>query len=366
MKQNQEHSTLFTKRTYDGKPPRKNKSFPLRIAAYLAAIVVLAGGTFLMSRMLPDQNTAAESENLLKTPILQLKPQDVKSISVKGAENFTLLCQPQTQTTESGSKTEYIWQLEGVAAELLNLSVTESYANGLLHIDALRTMTGTNGDYGFPSDGAGITILMQNGTTHTLQFGAESMDAIGNYLLLDGSTVYVVESSVAEKTATVPADFADLTIINALPAEEYTEYVTDNAITGFDRLTLTKKGSPAVVITAKKTNNAFEYGMESPKSTSVSTESMQPVLSILQSGLTADGLYSYTITSPQTPGRILNYEEFKAAAAYTALLKLGNTEIELAISEEVNGNYTLVCKGKNAAYRIAAARLADLIDLAKA
>ncbi|MBQ7288624.1 MAG: DUF4340 domain-containing protein [Clostridia bacterium] len=358
MKENQENSTIFVKRTYD-KPPRKAKKTGLRILIYLLAACLLAAGIYFVSTLLPDKKDHTPSGSLPTTQVLYLKAEDVQSISVKNTASFTL-----SYTAENGNDSQYIWKLEGVDPEVTDASLLQSYAEALLSIEALRTMTGTEGDYGFLNDGSGITITLTDGTKHTLQFGAESMDGIGNYMLVDNHTVYVVDSSLAEQAAATPSEFANLTVLKALSTEDYAEYVTDSTITGFDRFEITKKGSDTVVITAKRADDAFVYGIESPKSATVAAKDMQPLLSLLQSGLTADGLYSYGICDPENTGRTITYEQFKATAAYTFYIKLGDCEIELAVSSaDDDGNRALVCKGKNATYQISETTIQEWVTL---
>lgn len=365
MSENQENSTIFTKREYNGKPPGRKRT-AWRIVLYLLAACVLAGGVYIVLSLLPDPDTESVSESPLRTEVLRLQPEDVASITVQSETPFTLHAVIEETDAQSGSETEVTWQLQGADTAVLDLSSTESYAESLLAIDALRTMTGTEGDYGFPEDGAGITIQMRDGTSHTLQFGDLSLDQIGNYMLLDDTTVYVVDTSLADQMETTPTSFASRAVIESLSTETYAEYVIDGAIAGFDRLELTQKGGATTVITAKKVEDAFEYGMESPQSAAVAEEDIEPVLSILQTGLTADGLYGYGIVDPDDPGRTMTEAEFFAAAEYTVVLRLGDTQFELALSgKNADGNYALVCKGKNATYQVSASAVEEWTALAQ-
>lgn len=361
MKNTEENSTIFTKREYTQKSPGRKRT-GLRITLYLLAACILAGSIFLVQTLLPDPDTQNASSDLLSTEILHLAPEDVASISLQSETPFTL--NAQVKDTETSGNTEIIWQLPDIDSDVLDLSATKSYAERFLSIHALRTMTGTNGDYGFSEDGTGVTINMQNGTTHTLQFGDPSLDEIGNYMLLDNTTVYVVDSNLAEQMQTAPTDFADLSIQAALSTEDYAEYVTDGTLTGFDRLEITQKGKPATVITAKKVDGAFQYGIEQPKSAALTKENVQPILTLLQSGLTADAVYHYGIAAPAAPQRTMTYEEFAKKAEYTLVLRLGDTRIDLALTAaDENGSHALVCKGKNATYRLSAATVSKWTDL---
>lgn len=353
MSETPQNSTLFVKRQYDDKPPKKKRTW-LRIVIYLLVACLLAGGIWAVVSLLPDKDTDAESDSLLFTEALSLNAADVKSITVQNEAPFTLLAVTKTD----GGKTSTEWKLDGADENVTDLSAIKTFAENFISIQSLRTMTGTAGDYGFPEDGSGVVIEMLNGTKHTLQFGTESMDAIGNYMILDDSTVFVVDTAVAMQSTYSASDFAVMDVVTGLSTEDYSEYVTGSAITGFDRLEITLKGKPTTVITAKKIDSAFTYNIESPKSADLTLDDVQPVLSILQNGLTADSLYCYGIADG------LTYEQFKEKAYATVSLRLGSTEIELCLSQKADNNYRLVCKGKNATYLFSEASLSSILDLA--
>lgn len=365
MTENNENSTIFTKREYSGKPPRR-KRIGVRIAIYLLAACLLAAGVYAATTFLPDKDTNTESESLLNTEILALKPEDVESIIVQNETPFTLNAVAAEPTAQADAEPAVTWQVQGADTAVLNLTSTKSFAESLLTISALRTMTGTDGDYGFPTDGTGITIKMRNGTSHTLCFGEASMDGMGSYMLLDDVNVYVVSASLAEQIEAEPTGFANCTVINALSTEDYPEYVIKDTIAGFDRLEITKKGGATTIITAKKVNDAFEYGMESPISEAVKSDDIDPILSALRSGIKTDEIYGFGILNLNDSAATMTEEEFFAAAEYTLRLKLGETQFELALSgKNTDGNYALVCKGKNATYKLDAATAESWIALAK-
>lgn len=325
MSEHQETSTIFTKREYSNKPPNRKRT-AWRILLYLAAACVLAGGVYAVYAFLPDRGADAASSDALRTRILHLQPEDVESIAVQNTTPFTLLGVVTDTAAQSDGADKVTWQLAGADDAVVDLSATKSYAESLLSIEALRTMTGTNGDYGFPEDSSGITIRMRDGTAHTLQFGDPSLDQIGHYMLLDSTTVYVVDSTLAEQLQATPESFGNREVIEAFSTEDYAEYVSNGAIAGFDRLEILQKDLPPTVITARKVGDTFEYAMENPKNAAVSAEDMQPLLSILQNGLKADGLYGYGIIDPQNANRAATWEAFAAAAEYTVRLKLGDTQ----------------------------------------
>ncbi len=203
MSETPENSTLFVKRQYDDKPPKKKRTW-LRMLIYLLVACLLAGGIWAVVSLLPDKDTDTASDSLLFTEALSLNAADVKSITVKNETTFTLLAVTKTDGDETATE----WKLDGADENTTDPSAIKTFAENFISIQSLRTMTGTAGDYGFPEDDSGVVIEMLNGTKHTLQFGAESMDAIGNYMLLDDSTVFVVDTAIAMQSTYTTSAFA--------------------------------------------------------------------------------------------------------------------------------------------------------------
>lgn len=352
-----ENSTLFVKHEYEKKPPKKRGSSVLKLAVCIAVAVVLALSSYAVVRFLPEKAENSSSTDQLRTIVFEAEEKNILSVNINNAAPFSVVPREEIDRKDDGTQTiHYVWRVDGLDEALIDTAAAADFISSFCLIDSMREMADKNGNYGLTRDT--IVLKMRDGTDHTFRFGEKSVDGIGRYMSIDDDKVYVVEDHLAEKVEYKAEDLAELCIAEPISKEDNPDYVADNAIKGFDSVAISVKGKKTVTLTAEKTDDGFVYRMTTPKTADVAAEKIEPLLTVLQSGLEADGIYGYGIF--KNNGETVSYERFCADADCVVTLKLESTEITLAINKR-DDDYAVVRNGKNATYMISSDTAAQFL-----
>ncbi len=349
-------STIFQKHVYETKKPVKNGNIKRLIICAVALVIcgAIVGSIFLTKSLLPDDTASATSSVPEESTIPVIKLKDIvkdSTVKVDGKDatvdtniesvyfinnfdEFTVKnyftevekkekattsstsSTASTASTSSTAKTEYThdtnWYVDGLDRDLTVSSAIYDAVKKCLTINAVREMPNSFSSveeyhkyYGMKDKlTAGVVVRFNDGTDMlTISLG----QAVGTgdvfYVLTTLSdTVYAITTEYADYFFCSTKEFADPTVITPI---EYSEdkkfYFNENKeLARFDSIKITGEVFGNKTYTFGLATGAsadyMPYKMTAPYTRPASSEFIGKILKIVNDGLEASVLYSYSVT----------------------------------------------------------------------
>lgn len=349
-------STIFQKHVYETKQPTKNGNMKRLIICIVALVIcgAVIGSIFLTKSLIPKDTASANSSALEESTIPVIKLKDiVKDATLKldgkdatvdtniesvyfvnGYEEFTAKtyftevekkektadtasATSSAASTSSGeTKKEYShdtgWYVEGIDRELTVSDAIYEAVKGCLTINAVREMPNNFSSveeyhkyYGMTDKlTAGVVVKFNDGTEQlTISLGQAVGTGDMNYVLTTLSdTVYAISAEYADKFFCSTKEFADPTMIEPIGySEERKFYFNENKkLARFDSIKISGEVFGGKTYTFGLATGAsadyMPYKMTAPYVRPASDEFIGKILNIVNDGLNASVLYSYSVT----------------------------------------------------------------------
>ena len=336
-------STIFVKHVYNTKKPAKNGGVKRVIICSVAAVLCAAivGGVFLVKKLIPDGSDSSVSSISEDSSFIVLKMADIvkpstvtvdgkqvevdtniESVSfVNGFEDFTCLpyfVESEKDDSESSStdKKSYLydtkWYVDGIDRNLTVSGAIYEKIKDCLTIRAFREMENTFATveeyheyYGMKDKlNAGCVVKFNDGTeTLTISIGSVLATGEAYYFMTSLSdTVYVIESSYAERFACSTKEFADPTVVPPIVRNDSNKdyYNKNDKLARFDTIKLYGDAFGGKTYEFKMATGAsadyMPYRMSVPYDRPANNVFISKILAFADDGLKASVLYSYSVT----------------------------------------------------------------------
>jgi len=325
----------------------KKKKFLPKVIALFLVVLILAGSTFAVIKLIPEKEDETSSTPVMEEiEVLSLKSDELKSISILNNNgSFELYSEAEKSSTTSDSEgnTQTVnWYIKNYKKEILSTSSVGNIAFGVASISASREVTElTLANCGLDNPKIKATITSNDGKTTTVLLGNESPDKSGYYLKLkDSDKIYVVDSSLKDTLDFTPVSLADTNILPAFPLENIssTYKKDDGTLASFDSLTLSGKNfSEPLVINYVHNENLSEfatYKIVSP--TRRVAENIDGIMQIFSSGVSVTGAYALD-TSAKTLSN-LGFDE----PDFEAKMEIENQTHYFKFKLQSDGSYAAV------------------------
>ncbi len=343
-------STIFQKHIYDTKKPVKNGNMKRLIICIVALVIcgAVVGSIFLTKSLLPKDTASTTSSAPEESTIPVIKLKDiVKDSTVKvdgkdatvdtnidsvyfinGLDEFTVknyftktpeketASSSASSTTSSAQKEQYThdtnWYVEGIDRELTVSSTIYDAVKNCLTINAVREMPNNFSSveeyhkyYGMKEKlTAGVVVRFNDGTDMlTISLGQSVGTGDVFYVLTTLSdTVYAISTEYADHFFCSTKEFAEPTVIKPI---EYSEdkkfYFNENKqLARFDSIKISGEVFGGKTYTFSLATGAsadyIPYKMTSPYVRPASDEFIGKILNMINEGLEASALYSYSVT----------------------------------------------------------------------
>ncbi len=357
----QEESTIFGAspvKDENRKSPKKNKMLKTALSAFLA-LAILVGGTVAVIKLIPEKTDEDTTPQTEQTTIFAYKDTDVETVTVERTSGTVVYTSALVETeTESESSTAAVWSINGVDSALIDASALSSHMESLITINATREIVMENGaDYGFSSPLYKLSLKLRDGGEKQLLLGNKTPSASGFYAkTLDENKIYLVSTEFAELLDSKNEEFSVTSIISAHKSTAKTEkYFSDDKLTFFDTLTLTRKGEKTVSFISsfdEDTNQMLPYTMTSPINRSADTNAVEGLVKLVSGGLNATSAYAFNPSAKDLQLYGLT------APDLVFELKYGSNTVKFSATKQADGDYAVMTpENSKIIFKVAASNL---------
>lgn len=296
----EEFSTIFAAPQEHNDRKVKKGGMWKKVLAAILAVAILAGGTIAVIKLIPvlDDGSSTSSNTLMA---VQLTSDDLESVTINYKNNTLKLSSAVEESTSSSDedKSAIVWKLEGYDASLIDSVTVSQTATDLASIAALREMDNADADYGFDTPKATAQIEGRGEVAdYTITIGDTSPDESGVYIKISGKeAVYLVAESEISCLYEDALYYAINTTLGGIENKEaISSYFTNDAISAFDKITLTGKNYPQSVTIEKLDDGSLvsqyvNYYISSPVRRPA--DNVSEILSSVGGGIGTVGAYSF-------------------------------------------------------------------------
>lgn len=357
-----EESTVFSAPVEhkDKVPAKSGKKRIISIIAACLAVLILAGGTVAIIKLIPEMKDDETSSSVFDDiTVVETDSKDFKSVTVTNSNGEFKLITKQIESTDDDGQTETTdyWCVDGVDVSKLSNTTMNSIVSAAASVTAIREITTkTPSECGF--DNPKIKVKVESGShdPYTILVGDESPDGLGSYLMLEGvDTIYV-----APETAFSSFDFAliDLADKTSIPATTFTSDTTankadDGSYVYFDSITLSGKLFPDMItiINNPQKNDSSElvqYLITTPTQRYANSENLTSIVDLFSKEITVSGACAFDINDK-------TLSEFGLDEPDAVVCMTINGEARtFRISALDDGNYAVVYDGATMIRKVAA------------
>ncbi len=327
-----EHSAKKTKKV-------KGKLL-IRIISAFVTLAVLIGGTIAVIKIIPEkEEETPETNDLKKISLWSIEEDDASYLKVTNSSCSYEI--NKTEKTDDEGETTNVWILSGVDSSLVNSTAVSSLVTGILSVEAIKDVTGIDAEAcGFGgNDAVHITIGKTDGKTVEFYIGNTTTDSAGYYLqMVDTGSVYLVDEIVKSDFEGDLLSFADASSIPQISETDgMGECFQDGTLSVVDSITFGGKLYPTPLVIVKNEESEISsyltYKITSPEEHYA--DSIDEIFSLFQSGISANGAYSYDTSSTTLKAFGLNTPDI------VLTVKLGTVSVVYKFAKTENDDYAV-------------------------
>ncbi|HHW45724.1 MAG TPA: DUF4340 domain-containing protein [Clostridiales bacterium] len=347
-----QNSTIFSKPVYKDKRPATNKTVRNIIVSF-AVLVVLVAALFLVVKFIPDAGDDASSDTVGQILLTEVSVDDISRITIKNVyDNFILYPEQDSQASDTGRD----WYIEGVDKNLIDTYSTLSTVQRAAKVYAVRTMGETDADYGLDNPLTVINVeCIDSQNSYTLSIGNVAPDNSGSYAKIStDDKVYLLDTSTVGNFNVDRTHFADINMVSPIEKTDANSQYFDvnNKLVKFDYVTFEGTNFPQrMKFIPNPYNTMVPYFLVEPVKQNVTEETFSNVLSVVASGLIADGAYVLHPTADQ----IKEYKLDKPEAVIT--FKVGEQTVVIKASKAENSYYAAMVNDVPVIYKLSTSSL---------
>lgn len=344
----EEFSTIFSNPEEHKEKSKVESAAKKRIKAIIAAVLavaILAGGTFAAIKLIPDPEEPEVNSGLEEIEVLDLKEDEVESVTVKNSKgSFELYVKEKAGFDSSSSTASYNWYLKGYNEKFINTSSVSTVANSALVIKASREIDKKNeSQCGFDKPSLEIEIKPVSGEEFSVLLGSASPDNSGYYLKLSNSSKIYLVSTIFKDDFEFEA--LDMAISEAMPGFPMTNVLSeykdaDGNIYKFDNITVTGKNfdKPMVFEMNKDTriSTYIPFLITSPIDRA-GGDAINTIYNTYKVGVSVIGAYAFDVEKQTLKKFGLDNPDFKMT------MKIGKETFSYSFKLQEDGYYAAVC-----------------------
>ncbi len=268
----------------------------VRVLASLLVVAILATGTFLAFKYIPE--LTEEIEEKTTVTVTNTAEADIKYLIVKNGGGTVKL---NAELTETGGESTVSWTVDGVDSALTSTTSISSFAKSAIALTALEKLSADGTDFGFSAPKATVTVKTVD-SEYTITVGNTAPADLGYYCKcsLDNENIYIIDNSVAVSFVSAKdTDFANTTGFKSIKSDKNASCFSGEEITDFDYIKISGKEheTPFEIVVQEddEVNAYFAFKMVKPTVRICDNTAPQGILDIFTSGFSVDGAYAYSI-----------------------------------------------------------------------
>ena len=320
------------------------------IVITFAVLALMVAALFLITKLIPESQTDDTSSNPIgQILVADVSPENISKITIQNAYgNFTLYPEQDEQDVN--------WYVEGVDKTLIDTETTLSTVQAVSKVYAIRTMSETDADYGLDNPPTVVEVeCTDSQQNYTISIGNAAPDNSGSYARVSSSDqVYLLEMSTVDSFKVDKTDFANLNMVSPIQKTEANSQYFDvnNQLTKFDHVIFEGSNFPQPMkFITNPYGTMVPYFLVEPVQQNVTEETFTGVLSIVSSGLTANGAYALHPTAEQI--KQYNLENPQAIITF----KVGEDTVVIKASKAENSYYAAMVNDVPVIYKVATSSL---------
>lgn len=341
----EEMSTVFSnpvEHTKKAEHTKRKRLLP-KILASVLAVVILAGGTFAVIKLIPEREEETSSAIMEDIQVLALTTDDFEEFTVKNTNGVFEFYREIVKSESTGEDVVGNWYLKGYDKEVIS-PVTSSYPISIAaSFYASREITEkTVTDCGLDNPKIEVALKTTEGEEFSILIGNESPDKSGYYLKLSNSDkIYLVGNDFYETFVFEALDFASTDALPTFDKEEegMSGYFDDSGnLVSFDKITVSGANYPQTVELVTNDDTRFSsyatYLVTSPVKRIA--ENVDGILLLFQSSLSTDGAYSYDVSEKSLAALGLDNPDINLK------IEAGGKSMTYRFKLQADGNYAVV------------------------
>lgn len=362
---NDELSTVFSDPTEHRAVKQKNKKLLPKILAGVLALLVLAGSTVAVIKLIPtkeDTEEQTETSNSIEVKKLDSdKISAVKVINSNGTVEF--YSEAVENEASSSTETQVEWYTKQVDKSLTNPSLIVDVIDTVATISAKLEITKKSAEEcGLTSASTKAVITPKDSDVYTVLLGDKSPDNTGYYLKIENEDkIYLVADEVYNSLQFGILDFAATPAIAGFDKQdsEIADRFTEQGILmNFDRLTISGANYPEAIEIYpnddEQISDIYAYIIKSPQLRLA--QNMDKIFPLFESGITPSGAYSYDVTPSTLKTLGLDNPDVQMK------MQLGKTSVTFKIKQQEDGDYAVISEKSPVVYRVASATLSTVAN----
>ena len=351
---NEEESTVFSAPQPHKKtaPNKKKRLLPVVLAAFLA-VAILAGGTFAVTKLIPEKKKKSTSAPKAKTvSVLEEEIGNLKTVSVKN-KNGTF--QLYAQTEGSGADKTVTWYAKGYKKDETNTEALSQIAEKSAKIDALEKQVDmTLKECGLDPAEATVSVEKNDGAKYSFSVGIDSPDGSGTYVKIgEKDTVYIAttltkDDFVFDETTVLQSEEPESQVdLPEIPAKYKNE---DGSVSTFDKLSLSGAKYDETLVLKPNTDSTISQfaAFVVTEPTERMADKVDELLVIYSQGITYSDMYSDSASQEQLKKYRLDEPDLKVEAVF------GDKTVVHRFKKQDDGNYAVYREGENRILSVAA------------
>ncbi len=360
----EEFSTVFSDPVEHKEVKVKNKKLLPKILAGVLALVVLAGSTVAVIKLIPTKEEGEEqTETSNSIEVKKLDSDKISSVKVTNTGG-TVDFYSETVSDDSGesnSTTRVEWYTKQVDKSLTDSTKIQGVVETVATISANMEITKKSvEECGLTSASTKAVVTPNDADAYTVLLGDKSPDNTGYYLKIENEDkIYLVSDEVYNSLQFTILDFAATPTIESFDKEdkEVADKFTDEGVLeSFDRLVISGENYPEAVDiypnSDEQISDFYAYIIKSPQLRLA--QNIDKITPLFESGITPSGAYSYDVTSASIKKVGLDNPDIQLK------MQIGKASATFKIKQQADGDYAVISEKSPVVYRVSASTLAEV------
>lgn len=363
LETNEEFSTVFSNPVEHKQVKVKNKKLFPKILAGVLALLVLAGSTVAVIKLIPTKEEGEEqTETSNSIEVKKLESDKISSVKVTNTNGTVdFYSEAVEDKTSSSSDTKVEWYTKQVDKTLTDSSTIESVVEKVATISANMEITKkTAEECGLTNASTKAVVTPNSADEYTVLLGDKSPDNTGYYLKIENEDkIYLVSDEVYNSLQFTLLDFAATPTIEGFDKEDKEvadKFTDEGTMEAFDRLVISGENYPDDIDiypnSDEQISDFYAYIIKSPQLRLA--QNIDKITPLFESGIAPSGAYSYDVTSASIKKAGLDKPDIQLK------MQIGKTSVTFKIKQQADGDYAVISEKSPVVYRVSASTLSEV------
>lgn len=356
----EEFSTVFSDPVEHKQVEIKSKKLMPKILAGVLALLVLAGSTVAVIKLIPTKEEEEQQTETANNSI-EVKKLDSDAVASVTVTNSSGTVELYSETVKDDDDKKVEWYTKQVDKSLTDSALIEDVVDSVATISASMEITKkTAEECGLASASTKAVVTPNKADAYTVLLGDKSPDNTGYYLKLENEDkIYLVSDDVYTSLQFDILDFAATPTIEGFDKEdkEVADSFTDEGtLEEFDSLVISGENYPEAISIYpnddEQLSDYYAYIIKTPQLRLA--QKLENITPLFENGITTSGAYSYDVTSASLKKAGLDKPDMQIK------MQIGKSSVTFKIKQQADGDYAVISDNSPVVYRVTASVLGEI------